>query len=132
MRESHLWADESIKVVCHELKKMDFISTTDWIHDSRHFAERVSPVVRHGYQIWAKPCSKWLHQSPLFARVMAILANWYIEDVKFELGVQTHRHWRGRLLRYALFTPGSWLLGVCSGLVKRELRIGGIRPAHID
>ncbi|MCO7641093.1 hypothetical protein NJI34_30435 [Pseudomonas sp. S 311-6] len=111
MRVSQLWENSEGKIVCNELRRQNLISFSDWIHDSRYCAERMSITVYRGYRVWAIPCLKLMRRYPVLARGISVPASWYIEDVKFALGVRQARHWRGRLLRYGLFVPGSWLLG---------------------
>lgn len=122
MRVSQLWEDSSNKIVCNELRNQNLISFQDWVHDSRFCAERMPVTVYQGYRVWALPCLKVMRRYPAFARCIAIPAGWYIEDVKFVLGVRQSRHWRGRLLRYGLFIPGSWLLGQGQALRARFSR----------
>lgn len=127
MRVSHLWEDSANKIVCNELRRQNLISFQDWVHDSRYCIERMPASVYQGYRVWAIPCQRLMRRYPAFARGIAIPAGWYIEDVKFALGVRQSRHWRGRLLRYGLFVPGSWLLGRGQYLLGRLAGVS--RPA---
>ncbi len=114
------WQTQSgYKSICRTLMSKNIISYDDWIIDISYFLTDTPVKIRNGYQIWSKLVIFFMRRSKLFERVISIMAQWLIEDIKYKKGLRKRIHLRGLILRHVVFNPISLLFVLITSLKGR-------------
>ncbi|WP_143331633.1 hypothetical protein [Burkholderia sp. IDO3] len=119
--ELHVWVnDQGSKRVCTELFRSGVVDRSRYIADVAYCRYSLSETVLRGYRIWGPACASLMQRHRWFMTLIATPTKWFIEDSAFHMALRDTPHWRGRLVRRAIFVPACWAIGALSNLLARR------------